>query len=108
MNPTLNLINPVEGENAKEVEKDDLIDKGKSLKREKDEDLDNEYVDRRYVTIASIRKISNYRSVNIAVLGPKIEVIGSSIKSSKTLASNKGEIEAYFPNIIGISPTDTQ
>lgn len=71
-----------------------------------DDDLDKEYREKRNVTIALIHNYSNYRKKNIKTLGQKIEIIGSCIRSCRVLASNQGEVEAYFPAIIGISPNN--
>ena len=71
-----------------------------------DDDLDKEYREKRNVTIALIHNYSNYRKKNIKTLGQKTEVIGSCIRSCRVLASNQGEVEAYFPAIIGISPNN--
>ena len=69
-----------------------------------DEDLDKEYIDKRSVTISSVHNYSNYRKVNMKVLGQRRENIGSSVTSCRTLSSNKEEVEAYFPALIGLSP----
>lgn len=71
-----------------------------------DADLDKEYVDVRKITISLVHNYSNYRKANMKVLGQKKEVIGSSITSCRTLSSNRGEIEAYFPALIGLSPNN--
>lgn len=72
----------------------------------KDEDLDKEYLDKRTVTISLVHNYSNYRKVNMKVLGQRKETIGSSITSCRVLSSNKGEVEAYFPALIGLSPNN--
>lgn len=36
----------------------------------------------------------------------KTDYIGSSITSSRILCANKGEVEAYMPNIIGLAPNN--
>lgn len=69
------------------------------------EELDVQYVDERTIIISPVKNYSNFRKINIATLGKKKEVIGSSIKSSQILSSNIGEISKYFPSIIGVSPT---
>lgn len=73
-----------------------------------DEKLDEEYIDKRQITISLVHNYSNYRKVNIKTLGQKKEVIGSSIRSCRVLSSNKGEVEAYFPAIIGLSPNNPE
>jgi len=72
----------------------------------KDAELNEPYVDKRTVTIAPVQLFSAYRNANKASIGPRKTVIGSSITSSRILSSNKGEVEAYFPELIGISPTN--
>ena len=71
-----------------------------------DESLNKEYIDKRTVTISLVHKYSNYRKVNMKVLGQRKETIGSSVSSCRVLASHKGEVEAYFPALIGLSPNN--
>lgn len=73
------------------------------LAAEKEADLDKEYVDKRHITISLVHNYSSYRRANMKTLGQRKETIGSSVKSCRVLASNKGEVEAYFPALIGIS-----
>ena len=71
-----------------------------------DDDLDMAYVDRRSITISLVTNYSLYRKQNDKSLPKRRDVIGSSIRSSRTLSANKGEIEAYFPNLIGLAPNN--
>ena len=71
--------------------------------RIKEEELNREYVDKRSVTISLVRNYSNYRKVNIKTLGQRKEIIGSSIRSGQILSSNSDEVNAYFPELIGLS-----
>ena len=71
-----------------------------------DNDLDMPYIDRRSVTISLVANYSLYRRANDKTLPKRRDVIGSSIRSSRTLASNKAEVEAYFPNLIGLAPNN--
>lgn len=71
---------------------------------EKDEDLNKEYVDKRTIIISLVHNYSNYRKVNMKVLGQRKETIGSSINSCRILSSNSGEVNAYFPALVGLSP----
>lgn len=71
-----------------------------------DESLDEEYVDKRSVTIALVRNESLYRKANSRALAARRDYIGSSVNSSRTLSSRKDEIEAYLPSIIGVAPND--
>ena len=64
------------------------------------ESLDKEYIDKRSVTISLVHNYSNYRKVNMKVLGQRKETIGSSVSSCRVLASHKGEVEAYFPHLL--------
>ena len=75
---------------------------------ELNEDLDKEYVDNRTITISLVHNYSNYRKVNMKVLGQRKETIGSSISSCRILSSNAGEVEAYFPTLIGLSPNHAE
>lgn len=70
------------------------------------EGLDQEYIDKRFITISLVHNYSDFRKANMKVLGQKKEVIGSSIQSSRILSSNAGEVEAYFPALIGLSPNN--
>lgn len=71
-----------------------------------DSDLDLAYIDRRSVTISLVTNYSLYRKKNDKSLPKRRDVIGSSIRSSRTLAANKAEVEAYFPNLIGLAPNN--
>lgn len=71
-----------------------------------EEDLEEEYTDRRTITISLVKNYSLYRKVNDKTLPKRKDYIGGSIKSSRTLSSNKEEVDTYFPNIIGLSPND--
>lgn len=71
---------------------------------DKEAELNEPYIDKRVVTIAPVQLFSAYRNANKASIGPRKTVIGSSINSSRVLSSNKGEVEAYFPELIGIAP----
>ena len=71
-----------------------------------DPELDMAYVDRRSVTISLVANYSLYRKVNDKTLPKRRDVIGSSIRSSRTMSANKAEIEAYFPNIVGLAPNN--
>lgn len=70
----------------------------------KDEDLDKEYIDKRNIIISLVHNYSNYRRANMKVLGQRKETIGSSITSCRVLSSNAGEVNAYFPALVGLSP----
>lgn len=84
-------ISPVEGETPIEEPANTL------------NDYEGEYTDNRTVTINLVKNYSLYRKVNDKVLPKRKDYIGGSINSSMILSSNKGEVEAYFPNLIGIS-----
>ena len=68
------------------------------------EDLNKEYLDKRTIVISLVHNYSNYRKVNMKVLGQRKETIGSSITSCRVLSSNAGEVNAYFPALVGLSP----
>lgn len=80
--------------------------KPKTAYEEKQEDLDIQYIEKRSITINLVQNHSLYRRANDKNLPRKHEYIGSSIRSSSTLAANKDEVAAYFPNIIGIATND--
>lgn len=75
---------------------------------ENNEDLVREYIDKRSVTISLVHNYSNYRKVNMKVMGHKKEVIGASYRSCQILSSNTDEVNAYFPALIGISPSNQE
>lgn len=70
------------------------------------EDLDKPFVETRSITIALIQNYSLYRKANDKVLPKRRDFIGSSVRSSRVLSSNRGEIEAYFPQLLGLSPNN--
>lgn len=65
--------------------------------------LDDEYTDERYITVSLVKNYSLYRKANDKVLPKRTDYIGSSVTSSRILASNKEEVEAYFPNLVGLA-----
>lgn len=73
-----------------------------------DEDMNKEYLDKRSITISLVHNYSNYRKVNMKVLGQRKETIGSSITSCRVLSSNQGEVESYFPSLVGLSPNNPE
>lgn len=75
-----------------------------SAKQEKEEELAKPFTYNRTVTIALIRNYSLYRKANDKVLPKRRDYIGSSVRSSQILSSNRAEIEAYFPQLLGVSP----
>ena len=75
----------------------------KTAKEEKEEELNRPYTEKRSVTIALITNYSFYRKTNDKSLPKRRDFIGSSIRSSRTLSSNKDEVAAYFPAIIGVA-----
>lgn len=87
---------------------DTKVPTGETTSVAHDEELDKEYLDNRTVTISLVHNYSNYRKVNMKVLGQRKETIGSSISSCRILASNKGEVEVYFPALIGLSPSNPE
>lgn len=70
-------------------------------------DLDEEYLDKRDVTIKLVPNTSLYRKANSKVLAKRCDYIGSSVNASRILTSNKEEMAFYMPNILGISSTDS-
>lgn len=73
---------------------------------EENKELEEEYFDSRSITISLVTNYSLYRKKNDKVLPKRKDYIGSCIRSSRVLSANKGEVEAYFPNILGISPNN--
>lgn len=75
---------------------------GNSAPKQPVED-NGEYIYNRTVTILPVRAYSLYRKANDKYLPKQRDCIGSSVSSSRALSSNKNEIEAYFPNLIGLA-----
>lgn len=76
------------------------------LSIEQDNDLDNPYTEQRTITIQLVTNYSLYRKANDKTLPKRRDKIGSCVRSSRTLSSNKGEIESYFPALIGLAPNN--
>lgn len=96
-------------ENTAPAAPTETVDKEKpttTIVERKQEEADAAYVDIRYMVIALASNYSLYRRVNDKELAERNEYIGSCIRSSNALCANKGELEAYFPNLIGVSPND--
>ena len=74
--------------------------------KENDADSNQPYYDERTVTISPVRNYSLFRKVNDKVMPLRTDMIGSSIKSSRILCANKAEMDAYMPNVLGISSND--
>lgn len=86
-----------------EVKEENPVIKEVFTELNEDAALDQPYTDKRSVTIALVKNYSLYRRANDKVLNNRRDYIGSSITSSAVLASNKVEVETYFPNILGIA-----
>lgn len=71
-----------------------------------EEEANVEYTDIRKITIMLIKNYSLYRKANDKVLPKRKDFIGSSIHASRILSANKEEVDTYFPNIVGLSPSD--
>ena len=78
-------------------------DKVLTSKEQKQEELDKPFTYKRSITVSLIQNYSLYRKANDKVLPKKRDYIGSSIRSSQVLASHRAEVEAYFPQLLGIS-----
>lgn len=106
-------LNPIKDSAANNIGKEAPTNKevkkvDSTLLEVEDKDLNKEYLDERYVTISLVQNYSAYRKANITVLGNVKGRIGSSIYSCRTLSANKGEVEAYFPSLIGYSPNNPE
>lgn len=71
-------------------------------------ELEAEYIDKRQIIIASVLNYSAYRRVNMAALGKPRNTIGSSVNSVRKLMSNKGEVEHYFPELVGVASNNPE
>lgn len=70
------------------------------------ENLNQPYTDSKTITISLVNNYSYFRRANDKTMDKRNEFIGSSVHSSQTLSSSKGEVEAYFPSLIGVSISD--
>lgn len=86
-------------EEIKEVEQKLITD---NVVTENEEDLNLSYTDERSVTIKLVKNYSLFRKVNDKAMPKRRDYLGSSVISSRTLASNPRELEKYFPNIVGV------
>lgn len=93
-------------QNIKQKEEEKATQAVQEVVQEVEEDLTQEYTDERTVSIALVKNYSLYRKINDKALPKRRDFIGSSVESSRTLASNKKELEAYFPNIVGVASND--
>lgn len=71
-------------------------------------ELEAEYIDKRQIVIASVLNYSAYRRINMATLGKPRNTIGSSVNSVRKLMSNKGEVEHYFPELVGVASNNSE
>lgn len=71
-------------------------------------ELEAEYIDKRQIVIASVLNYSAYRRINMAALGKPRNTIGSSVNSVRKLMSNKGEVEHYFPELVGVASNNPE
>lgn len=71
-------------------------------------ELEAEYIDKRKIVIASVLNYSAYRRINMATLGKPRNTIGSSVNSVRKLMSNKGEVEHYFPELVGVASNNPE
>lgn len=81
---------------------------GAAIMEKKKQELDAQYIDTKSVTISLSHRYSLYRQVNSKTLPKRHDIIGSSYNSSIILTSNKEEMEAYMPPIIGVSPSNEE
>lgn len=75
--------------------------------KDSQEDLNASYEDKSSVTIALVENYSLYRKANRASLEKRVDYIGSCVESSRRLSASDAELKKYFPNIIGISATNS-
>lgn len=97
-NKQLDVQSPVEGTTVSVA--------ADSTSGEDSEDGNLEFVDVRTVTVVLVKNYSLYRKANDKTLPKRKDFIGSSVYASRILSANKEEVDTYFPNIIGLSPSD--
>lgn len=96
---------PVEGVDTVQQATTSKIDIEKNADRE-DLSENQPYTDVRSITIMLVKNTSLYRKANDKVLPKRIDYIGSCFNSSKVISANQEEVNAYFPNLVGLSPND--
>lgn len=96
---------PVEVVNTIQQPTTSKIDIEKGADRE-DLSENQPYTDVRSITIMLVKNTSLYRKVNDKVLPKRIDYIGSCFNSSKVISANQEEVNAYFPNLVGLSSND--
>lgn len=96
---------PVEGVDTVQQPTTSKIDIEKGADRE-DLSENQPYTDVRSITIMLVKNTSLYRKANDKVLPKRIDYIGSCFNSSKVISANQEEVNAYFPNLVGLSPND--
>lgn len=74
-----------------------------TIKENRDADLEKPFTYYRTITLELVPNFSLFRKVNDKSMPKRRDYIGSSIKSSQILSSNRGEVETYFPQLLGIS-----
>lgn len=98
---------PANGEGATKIdnmETPNENNKSQDTNTPVDESLNERYIDKRNIIVSLVHNYSAYRKANMSVLGHRTDIIGSSVNSCRVLSSNKGEVETYFPSIIGLNP----
>lgn len=91
---------------AKESVADTKVEEVKDKNEEEVFEKDESYLDSNYIVINLVKNTSLYRKANDRVLPKRRDFIGSSINSSRILSSNKEEMAAYLPGILGVSEND--
>lgn len=89
--------------NTKNTDSSIKLDDSSDKKNIEHNDLDEPYTENRKISIQLITNYSLYRKANDKTLPKRIDKIGSCVRSSRVLSSNKGELESYFPALLGIA-----
>lgn len=105
-------MSPVNSNNAPQPEtteqKPTVAEAEAAEKAALEAELDEEYIDKREIIIASVLNYSAYRRMNMAAIGKPRNMIGSSVNSVRKLMSNKGEVEHYFPELVGVASNNPE
>lgn len=105
----MNFSNTKGSDDIEQNNKPTIVEEDKpsvSFAEEEKRKLDEPYIENKYITIALCKNYSKFREANRSALPKRVDYIGSCIATSRMLASVKGEMDAYFPQIIGLSPSD--
>lgn len=87
---------------------DTQVENKNTYNKELELELNSPYIDVSSITISPQGRQSLYRLQNQRVLEEPRYVIGGSCESARVLVSNSGEVDKYFPRLVGCMPNHTE